>query len=235
MLVTATGLILILMAIGVLMLGTQAGAAADIAIEQALGYIYQTKVEIDRVVFLPHKSAIAVQGLTIHNPPPFKDVPAIDIGEVFVQMEPASLLTAKPIIGEVLLKAAKFSVRYEPGHGTNLGKLDENAARLRSNGSTGGSVLVSKQYAIKKFHSEEASLDVAASFVPQSNLNLTISPFTIENLSSGKPVTTAEICTLFIQSIFTEALSMRGLLQPVADKFNDELQRLRERDGDISQ
>ena len=52
-LVIGTGLTLIVMAIGVLLLGTQAGSAADIALERSLEYAYETEVTVDRVVFLP--------------------------------------------------------------------------------------------------------------------------------------------------------------------------------------
>jgi hypothetical protein len=230
--VTSVGLVLIVMALGAILLSTQAGSAADAAFERLLGYIYQTNVTIDHVVFLPRERAILIQGLTIYNPPPFKDGPAIAMGELLVNVAPTTLLSSKPVVKEVVMCEAEFYIRYETGRGTNLGKLDENARRFNTSSSTdSGPLLASREYVIKSFRSEKATLDISANFVPGSSLQLDVAPFTLEDLSSSTPVSTTQIGTLFIRSVFREAISVRGLMKPIADKLNDELLRLREREG----
>jgi len=231
-LVTATGLVLILMALGIILFSTQAGSAADLAIERGLGYVYQSKVTVDRVTFLPRESSIAVHGLAVFNPAPFKEGAAIEIEEIFIRVDAATLLSEMPVVNEIVLRGAEFNVRYEAGRGTNLGKLDENASRLQSTGnSTGYSALLSRNYSITEFRSETSQLNVSAGFIPGAGLNLTLAPFDVQGLGGSGPVSTARICTLLIRNVFREALSMRGLIQPVADRFNDELQRLREHEA----
>ncbi|MBM3290307.1 MAG: hypothetical protein FJY92_09165 [Candidatus Hydrogenedentes bacterium] len=230
--VTSIGLLLIVMAVGAIMLGTQAGGVADAALERLIGYVYQTEVTIDHVVFLPRERAVLVQGLTIHNPPPFKTGPAIAMGELLVRVDPMTLLSSKPVVREAVMRDAEIYVRYEIGRGANLGKLDENARRFKTSPPTAqGPMLASREYVINSFRSEKAKLDISASFVPGSSLQLDIAPFTLEDLSSQTPVSTTQIGSLFIRSLLREAVTVRGLMKPVADKLNDELLRLREGDG----
>ena len=234
--VTTIGLVLIVMAIGAILFGTQAGAVADAAFERMLGYIYQTDVTIDHVTFLPRERAMLVQGLTIQNPPPFKVGPAIEMEELLVTVAPTTLLSSQPVVKEVLMKDAEFYIRYEVGRGSNLGKLDENARRFNTSQSASSKpVLATREYVIKSFRSEKATLDVSANFVPGTSLQLDVAPFTLEELSSSNPVSTMDIGTLFIRSVLREAISVRGLLKPVADKLNDELQRLREVDSSTTE
>lgn len=228
--VTTTGLLLILMAIGLILLSTQAGYAAEMAIERGLGFVYNTDVAVNGVVFSPRDRAVTLQGLTIFNPAPFKEGPAIQLGEVTVRVDPATLLSSAAEIEEITLHDARFYLRYEAGHGTNLGQLDSNARRTRTAVEDKPGVPVAeRQITIKKFHSEEATLDVSAGFLP-SSLQLTVAPFTLDDLSNTKPLSTADVCSLFIRSVFREALTLRGLAQPLIDKLNDELQRIREGD-----
>lgn len=234
--VTTIGLVLIVMAIGAILFSTQAGAVADAAFERMLGYIYQTDVTIDHVTFLPRERAMLVQGLTIQNPPPFKAGPAIEMGELLVTVAPTTLLSSQPVVKEVLMKDAEFYIRYEVGRGSNLGKLDENARRFNtSQPASSKPVLATREYVIKSFRSEKATLDVSANFVPGTSLQLDVAPFTLDDLSSSNPVSTMDIGTLFIRSVLREAISVRGLLKPVADKLNDELQRLREGDSSTTE
>jgi hypothetical protein len=227
--VTSIGLVLIVMALGAILLSTQAGTAADAAFERMLGYIYQTDVTIDHVVFLPRDRAMSIQGLTIQNPKPFKTGPAIEIGELKVHVAPTTLLSAKPVVKEVVMHDAEFYIRYEAGHGTNLGKLDENARRFNApEERPKGPMLASREYVIRSFRSEKAVLDISANVVPGSSLQLDIAPFTLEDLSSSSPVSTTQIGTLFIRSVLREAISVRGIMKPIADKLNEELIRLRE-------
>ncbi|NUM55029.1 MAG: hypothetical protein HUU46_15385 [Candidatus Hydrogenedentes bacterium] len=229
-LVTSVGLVLIVMALGAILFSTQAGAFADAAFERMLGYIYQTNVTIEHVVFLPRDRALMVQGLTIHNPPPFKEGPAIALGEVLVRVDPTTLLSAQPTVREVVMKDAAFYVRYEAGRGTNLGKLDENANRFNTtSASTSEPLLAKREYVIRSFRSEAAKLDLSANFIPGSSLHLDVAPFTLEDLSSSTPVSTTQIGSLFIRSLLREAITARGLMKPVADRLNEELERLRER------
>lgn len=231
-LVTSVGLILIVMALGVILAGTQAGPVANAAIAHALGYVYQTDVTIDRVAFVPREKAMRIEGLTIHNPPPFKEGPAIQIGELAVHVDPATLFSAKPIVREVVMRQAKFYLRYEAGHGTNFGELDENARRFKAKGkSPSGPLVASREYVIKSFRSEKAVLELSAGFVPGPSLKLELAPFTLEDLSSNQPVSTTQLGSLFIRSVLRESLTLRGLIKPVADKIDAELSRLREHDN----
>ena len=73
-------------------------------------------------------------------------------------------------------------------------------------------------------------MDIAANFIPVSSVRLDVAPFTLTDLSSNTPVSTTQLGTLFIRSVLREALSVRGLMRPIADKLNEELVRLREDD-----
>lgn len=232
-LVTSVGLILIILALGVILAGTQMGPVANAVIAHALAYVYQTDVTIDRVSFMPHARALQIEGLTIHNPPPFqKGQAAIHVGELAVYVDPVTLLSAKPVVREVVMRQAKFYLRYEAGHGTNFGKLDENAQRFKTTKkSPSGLLVTSREYVIKSFRSEKAVLDISAGFVPGPSLKLELAPFTMEDLSSNQPVSTAQLASLFVRSVLRESLTLRGLIKPVADTIDAELSRLRGHDN----
>jgi len=231
-LVTFTGIVLILMALGVLLLSTQAGSAADIAFERGLSFIYQSEVNVERVSFMPKERSIVIQGVTVENPKPFKSGTAIEVDEILVRVDPVTVLSKQPVVDEIVLKGATFFMRYEVGRGTNLGQLDENLTNAASSDS-GAAIpsMLKREYLIEEFRCEEAELNLSANFVPGTDLRLTLFPFDVKGLSGGDPVSATRLCALLIRSVFREALGLRGLVPPAADKFNDELRRMQERDS----
>jgi len=55
-------------------------------------------------------------------------------------------------------------------------------------------------------------------------VNLDLAPFSLEDLAK-KPVSIGEATGIFLRSVLTETLTLKGLLNPVRDKIQAELRQ----------
>lgn len=228
-LATAIGLVLVLVAIMAIFMSAQFTNTLDGSIERTLGYIYQTQVTVDDVSLAPSRRTLTIEGITVFNPEPFRAGPAMEIGEVVITANPLAFMRDTPSFDEIVIKDAKVHLRYEAGRGTNLGKLDQSAARLGGSGADmRGDKQAQRRFLIRKFRCDAAHVELEANFLPGPRLAFDIEPFEMDEVSGDARVSTMELCLLFIRSIFRESLSLRGLMRPVAEKLSEEWQRVQE-------
>lgn len=223
--ITGTGLVLIFIGVAALFLLTQLDGAVRSAIERSLSYIYQTQVHVDKVTFVISQGAMDLEGLIISNPEPFKEGPAVEISHVHLEFEPSSLLTRTPVIEKVTLHNARVYLRLETGHGTNLGRLDANASRLSGETDTAAPPTARRKFVIREFRSDAARVEFSSNILPVSSVGMDVEPFTMNELSSTKPVSTIDVCVLFMRNVLKEGLSIKGLLGPAADRLRAEFGR----------
>ncbi len=223
--VTGTGLVLIFIGVAALFLMTQLDGAVQSAIERSLSYIYQTQVHVDKVTFVISQGAMDLEGLTISNPEPFKEGPAVEISHVHLEFKPSTLFTRTPVIEMVTLHNARVHLRLETGHGTNLGRLDANASRLSGEPDVAAPPTARRKFVIREFRSDAARVEFSSNILPVSSVGMDVKPFTMNELSSTKPVSTIDVCVLFMRNVLKEGLSIKGVLGPVADRLRAEFGR----------
>lgn len=224
-LVTGTGLVLILFGVCALFLAAQLGGSMKSAIERSLSHIYLTHVRVENVSYVLSQGALDIEGVTIFNPEPFKEGPAVEIGHVHLEFVPSTLLSRTPVIQNVTLRDALVHLRLEPGHGTNLGRLDANASRLSGGLDSGTPVAARRQFIIHEFRSEAARVEFSSNVLPVSSIGMDLQPFTMSELSSTKPVSTIDVCILFVRNVLQEGISLKGVFGPVADRLRAEFGR----------
>lgn len=226
--VTAIGLALILIALLVILIGARFDTGLKRGIERSLGFVYQTEVSIDEVSIVWSKEAIEIGGLTIYNPPQFKQGEAMRFASILVQVDVSTVLSDTPTIAEIVVQDARINLRHEAAVGTNLGKLDENASRLRGKPlESDAPKSASHAYVVKRLKCDGAMLSLSSNVLPVSSLELAIEPFEMDDLGSESAVSTADVCVLFMRNVLKEGISVKGILKPMADVISRELQRFR--------
>ncbi len=213
------GLILVLAGVVALFLATQLTRSVRTTLERSLSYIYQTDVRIDKVAFVLSQGDIDLEGVTIYNPKPFKEGPAIEIGRVHADLAPSTLLSSKPVVRTVTLHDARVHMRLEAGVGTNLGHLEKNASRLSGGADIGAPATARREFVIQEFRSEAARVEFSTNILPVSSVGMDVQPFTMTELSGAKPVSTIDVCILFVRNVLQEGISIKGVLGPVADRL----------------
>jgi hypothetical protein len=231
-LVTAIGLVLILCGVALVLVGVHFDQNLKRGVERSLAFIYQTQVTIEGVQFVPSQAAVELIGLAIQNPEPFQEGTAMYFGSVLSELDLGSVFTSTPAIRRVLVRDAHVRLRYEPGSGTNLGRLADNAARLKERADSNAPPGVRRKFVINELRCESAQLSLSSNLVPVSGLEFALEPFTLTDLKSGSPVATADVCVVFVRSLLREGISVRGIMKPVAEAISRELQRFR---GDAGQ
>ena len=227
-LVTSIGLVLILIALLVILIGARFDTGLKRGIETSLGYVYQTEVTVDEVSIVWSKEAFEIGGLTIHNPEKFKQGPAMRFASILVRMDLNTVFSETPAISEIVVQDARIDLRHEAGAGTNLGKLDENASRLRGKAlGVEAPKSAKRTFVVKKLRCDGAMLTLSSNVLPVSSFDLAIEPFEMTDLGADSPVSTADVCVLFMRNVLREGISVQGILKPVADVISKELQRFR--------
>jgi len=87
--------------------------------------VTQTRVTVSDVSFSITDGRGEIRGLTIGNPPGFDSANAFSMGEIAVQIDPASIAGGVIVIKEILIDGAALTAEQK-GAGTNLKALLDN-------------------------------------------------------------------------------------------------------------
>jgi uncharacterized protein involved in outer membrane biogenesis len=221
------GLILIAVAVGLILLSTQADKLARLQLEKILSHALKTTVTVDSAEVALLAQTLKVQGLTVANPAGFEsENPAMRFNRVQIQFHAGSLLSDTPVIEQILLDGVDVNLQFDTKEGTNLGVLMHEAERTSLERRSEQPRSLRRQYEIRSLRCENARIEFETSLVPTSGLGLDISPFTLEDISREHPVTASQISAIFLKSLLTEALTFKGLLRPVGEFLRRELNEL---------
>ena len=219
----AVGLILIALGVAAIVAGLRVEKSAKTGIERTLSYVYGTRVTVDDVSVSFGDQMLELKGLTVYNPSEFPAGPAMQFGSIVVKPELRSLLGDTPTINEVVVRDGKVNLRYELRKGTNLGQLAATASRFAETENQDAPWGARRTFVIKELRTEAAVIDLSANVLPLANVELDVSPFTLKELSSDRPVQAAELSAVFIRSLLTEGVTLKGVLEPVGDRLQTEL------------
>ena len=163
------------------------------AIEDVGTNVAKTPVEVEGVKITLTEGRGEFQGITIKNPPGYASENAIHLGQIHLQLEPASLTNEVIVIKELLVDGAKLTAEHK-------GLADVNLQQIYTNMTT-GSIRTPKQpapstarpdlrFMLEKVSFTNLSLDVLSEEFGERKLNM--ADIHLNNLGDRQQGLTAE-------------------------------------------
>lgn len=221
----AAGLLLITAGIGGILLGFQAERSVALALEQALSYVFQSEVVLDKVEILPFRGLVVVTGLNVANPDAFRKGTAFGCERLTAELDLKSLTSASPVIKKLELDGVVINIRHELGDGTNIRRLIENATRFSAAEEPNTPRPARTAFFVRELECRSAAAALSTNIIPNYSTDVAIAPFMLTNLGDSKAVNAGQIGAIFLRSLMKE--SIKGLLKPAADLLREELGILR--------
>ncbi|GMW00057.1 MAG: hypothetical protein AMXMBFR84_11950 [Candidatus Hydrogenedentota bacterium] len=227
--VIAVGLVLIGIGVAGIFAITQIESTGRRTIESTLSHVYQTQVSLGRVSVSFRERSLVLHELIIFNPLPFEEGVAMAFPVTSISFELGTVFDDVPAVDRIVLRDAIVNLRYEAGTGTNLRAIYAAASRERytAGADTRG---VKRHCTVNELRCESAILNASSNFAPGGALKLTLDPFTLNDLGLTDPVNTADIAALFVRSLFTQGLTVKGVAGPVVKRIEEEIQALKNDD-----
>ena len=214
LIMTGTGLALIGVAVAVILLSTQLEELVRVRVEERIGAYYGAEARLDDIRLAPLQRGVELTGITVFAPDPFDRKPAIECGRLLLSADLATLFSPRPTLSSVAMENARVTVRVSQ-NGTNIGRLFANAAAY--------------QEAREESQAVRRTLVVQDCRVSGGELKLTsllptieIDDFRIKEITPEHPVPTWKTSSIFLRSLLTEALTAKGLLDPVLNTLKEE-------------
>jgi hypothetical protein len=221
---TGTGLVLIAIAVGGLLLAPKLEAPARHHLEEQLSNLFGSQVEIEALkVNLLHKELDLV-GLTVFSPKAFKDAPAVQCSHVRVRPKLSSLFSYEPKLRRIVLEDTVVNLRYEVGQGSNLGALSQHATDMANAQAAKGDDEKDRVFMVEDLITQDTRLKLSSNVLPVLSIPLTVSPFQFKVISGGKSASMARVSAAFMRSVITEVITLKGVLRPIQKILRKELE-----------
>jgi len=219
--VTLVGIALILGAVATLLLASQADTYLKWGVEKAVTKAAGAPAHIERFEILPMRQSVLIEGLVLDNPAGWKAEPALDVKSVLVNFDAKTLFSENPRIRSIDISGATANLRYDLARGINLDQLAKAAAKHASGEPIHA---LGRRFQVDACRCRDVKLCVAGGLLPGKMVSLDLAPFTLEDLAK-KPVSIGEATGIFLRSVLTETLTLKGLLNPVSDKIQAEIRQ----------
>ncbi len=210
------GLVLIGISVGAVVITTQMEDRICDRLAARLARDFGTEVSLEEVRLVPWRRGVELIGLTIANPPQFKEGHALRFERILVQPVLRTLFSDTLTLSRVVLEGAEVNLRYELGDGTNLGRLGRQAADRAATNPEGRHVRV------RECRCEGAKVRLKANLLPTPAVPIKIAPFTMKELDEDRPVSTPKLAAVFVESLVLEIVTLKGLLRPVGNLLRKE-------------
>lgn len=227
-LITALGLVLVLIGVGAVLAGLQAERTLKSGLERTLSYVFLAEATVETVDVAFLERSVEVKGLTLANPANFREGTAIQCDSIVATIDPRTLISDNPTITKVMLEGTTLNIRYELGDGTNLKQLAENAARLSGEEDATAPRGARRSFLIEELRCEGAQVELSANVLPASSMSMEVAPFVLADVGDDRPITTAELSVVVLRSFLRETMSFKGLAKPVVDLLRREFKGLRD-------
>lgn len=204
------GLVLICAAVGAVAFAPKLEPYARQAVAQQLGTLLGTKVEIGRIYPAWMEGGLALERVTIENPPNFKEGTAASCDRMLIQPEVFTVFSKSPTIACVTMEGAALKLRYKPGDGTNLGYFKKRALAAEDMLPLPGEGVL-----VKEVRAQGTRVDL----VPGPTIDLDLRPIALGqlDLNSPAPGSAAKTVVGILQAVMLESASMKGMMQPLVD------------------
>lgn len=222
----AVGLLLLILAAVAIVGATQADKIARERLQRTLSYVFKSEVTVEAVAIEPMRQALTVTGIRVANPPGFSAGAALALDRADVEVEARTLLTETPVVSNIVLSGVRVNLEYATDEGVNVAALLREAERTNLERKAEQPRGARREYLVKRLTCDGARIEFSGTMVPGSTMGLDIAPFTLEDVSREHPVTAGQLSAVFIKSLLKESLTFKGLLRPVGEFLQKELDRL---------
>lgn len=203
---TAVGLVLIAIGAGALVLAPNVEPLLRGRFEESLRDVFGAEVTIKRIGISPLKQCVDFAGVTVMNPPGFKDVPAFESERIRLEFDPRTVFARSPVIRNTEVENAHIYYRYELGEGVNTERLtasiDEYLAQERDRG-----------FVVQAVNCEDAEAHFSTNLVPKSRIGMRLIDIHVDNAGEAEPASAPKAAGIILKSIVREVVTLRGLLE----------------------
>ena len=200
---TAIGLVLIVIGLGGTFLLAQAQSALKKSVGEMLTDVFDQSASVGGVFIDPFQRALVLSDFRLDNPEGFKEGPMLEVPVVHIVPKWGYLFRDKPSIERISLNNADVYFRFELGDGSNLGVFADNLEER-----AGGEQTIT----IDEIVAEDAEFHFANEWIPSSLMDFELVDIRIEDVGNGGSVTPAKVAIIFLRSVITEAVTLKGLL-----------------------
>lgn len=215
---TSIGLVLILISVGLLLFGKHLEPLLRMQGERVLTQIFGGDVSIEGIKAAPLQAGFALSGLRIENPEPFPREPALSCQQVTVWLEPASLVTRRPVLRQVLIEEAEFHLRPGEGKGNNFTALEDAAAAYADAQQKAGWPEVE----VHELRCEESLLRVS----PGSPMPTTLPPFATTPTAGDDALPLPSLPGVVLKHLAEKIVAQAPQQQPSPKESSDLLEPL---------
>ncbi len=149
----------------------------------------------------------------------WKAAPALNVKSILVNLDVKSLFSENPRISSIEVNGATVNLDYDLARGLNISQL----AKAADTALPGKPLeALGRRFQVDACRCRDIKLCVGG--IAGKVINLDLAPFTLEDLSE-KPVSVGEATGIFLRSVLTETVTLKGLLTPVGEKIQSELRQ----------
>ena len=220
---TAVGLLLIGVNIGVVLLLTQFEGLLREGLTHQASQILKAEVRLEAVRIDWAEQALVFMGVAIFNPEGFTDRDALRIESLWVRPDLLTIFAKAPAVREIALQSAEIHLQYKQG-GTNLGAMMAHA-RQWSEGQAGGDKRVwGRPMQVARLRSDPVALQARSIDPPAPETTLTVEGFSVDDPAGGDAVSGARVMHLILKHMMRRLVSVEGLTGPVQELLLGEVE-----------
>lgn len=219
---TLTGLLLIAINIGTVLLLTQFEGLLRQGITRQAGQILGAEVHLEGVRIDWSRQAVEFKGVSVLNPEGFSDREAFRLESAWVYPQWLAIFSKTPVIDQVRIGEARHQLQYDEKKGTNLGAMMERARNWADQQTRGEAWVLGRPVKIRKIVCDAAQITAESVSPPQPPIALTMSAFTVENPAGEEAVSGARAIHLVLQGMARQLGSLDGLFSFVRETVSAE-------------
>lgn len=206
------GLVLLVLGIGTMWIFFSPLVSS--AIEKGATYATGVETKLASVSASPVAGKFGLQGLTMANPPGFRDEPFVTLGSAHAAWQNGTLMSSTIQMDEFVVENVAVNLE-RTGDGTNYGKILEHLGKVTGGGekepvkkepASGGKTLLIKKIEIRNVH---AGLHLSGVPIASGSMSVDVPSIVIENFRSDGSSTeiVAKLTRELIHAILQSVLS----------------------------
>ena len=202
---TATGLVLIAIAVGLFVLAPQIEATVRDRFESSLEEVFGTEVTLGAISLSPLRQRLEIAGCTVMNPPGFHTKPAFTSSLIRIRFDPKTVFSSTPVVRSTEILDAEVFYRHEAGEGLNIDHLSTQAGVYLGQARA-------RQFVVEEVNCEDAKVHFSTNLIPKTRVGLKLIDIRLDDVGEGAPLSGPKVAGIILRSVFREVVTLRGLL-----------------------
>jgi len=192
------------------------GGIVKSGIEEHGSQLMGTDVQVDGVSISLFGGSGSISGFTVHNPEDFSDEPAIEIGEMSMEIDISSLFSEEIIVKDLTIKSPTVFFEQK-GTGANLKVLNDNMAA--ASGSSSEKTMIIEHLTI-----EDGNIRVSTSIDRERSGETSMERIELEGIGRDGNNTISEVVRQVIEPLLQQAMEdaiKGGVIDQIENKVRD--------------